>query len=127
MGDPPRTAEELLAPSPLGLEVLGAVRAALAGRTSCEERVGRSQVAFYRERGFAYLWRPGQYLRSPSAELVLSLALPEEVDSPRFKQVVRPSPRHWMHHLELRHVDDVDAEVRGWLVRAWESAVRTRP
>jgi hypothetical protein len=85
-------------------------------------RIGRSQVAFRRRRGFAYLWRPGRWLAKPGAEVVLSIALPSRVESPRWKQVAHPSPRTWMHHLELRSVDELDAEVERWLMEAAASA-----
>ena len=81
----------------------------------------RSQVALRRRRGFAYLWRPGQYVDS-HVPAVLSVALPREVESPRWKQVVHPSPRTWMHHLELWRPEEVDDEVRTWLAEAYRSA-----
>jgi hypothetical protein len=115
----PLTPEEFLAGSDLGLAALGRVRALLAeGFPDVTERTSRSQVAFRRRRGFAYLWRPGQYLRHPAAEVVLSLAFREELPSPRFKEVVHPAPTTWMHHLELHAVADLDDEVDGWLRRA---------
>ena len=40
-----------------------------------EVRVSRSQVAFRRRRGFAYVWRPGRYVRS-AVPAVLSVVLP---------------------------------------------------
>lgn len=118
-----RTAEEFLAGSELGLAVLQRLRVALAtSHPDVTERVGRSQVAFRRRRGFAVLWRPGQYLRHPAAEVVLSIGMPHRLESERFKEVVQPAPRTWMHHLELRSVDDVDAEVVAWLRRAADAA-----
>ncbi|QSR31082.1 hypothetical protein CFI00_11350 [Nocardioides sp. S5] len=84
-------------------------------------RVSRSQVAFRRRTGFAYLWRPGQYVAS-DVPAVLSIALPREVASPRWKEVVHPSARAWMHHLELRTPCEVDAEVRDWLGEAYDAA-----
>jgi hypothetical protein len=44
------------------------------------------------------------------------------VASPRWKEVVHPAPRTWMHHLELRLPDEVDGEVRAWLVEAYDAA-----
>jgi hypothetical protein len=85
-------------------------------------RVSKSQVAFRRRRGFAYVWMPGMYLAQPAAEVVLSIALDRELASSRFKEVVHPSPRVWMHHLEIRSLDDLDDEVLGWLRAAFESA-----
>ncbi|NLG45321.1 MAG: hypothetical protein GX543_02505 [Gordonia sp.] len=86
-----------------------------------EVRVSKSQVALRRRRGFAYLWLPGQYLSRPDAEVVLSIAAGHCIESPRWKQVVEPTPGQWMHHLEIRDISDVDEEVARWL---HEAAVR---
>ena len=83
-----------------------------------ETRTSKSQIAFRRRRGFAYLWLPGQYLRGPHADVVLSVALARHVPSPRFKEVVQPSPGRWMHHLELGGPEEIDAEVVEWLREA---------
>lgn len=116
------TAEDFLADSPLGGEALAWVRGTLAAEGEFGERVGRSQVAFRRRRGFAWLWLPGRYLAHPHAEVVLSLALGHRDPSPRFKEVVHPSPRHWTHHLELHDAADLDDEVAGWLREAYGRA-----
>ena len=116
------TPEEFLAPTTIGLATLARVRAVLAPYGDVEERTTRSQVAFRRRRGFAFLWRPGLYLRRPTAEVVLSIALDHELDSPRLKEVAHPSPRVWQHHLELHTPDDLDDEVAAWLVEACEAA-----
>lgn len=86
-----------------------------------ETRVSKSQISFRRRRGYAYLWRPGVYVKS-TVPLVLSLALPRNVDSPRFKQVVHPAPGIWMHHLELTESTQLDAEVRRWMLEAYDAA-----
>lgn len=70
----------------------------------------RSQVAFRCRRGFAYVWMPGRYLAHPSTEVVLSVALPRHVPSPRFKEVVHPTAQQWLHHLE------------GWLTESYDAA-----
>jgi hypothetical protein len=84
-------------------------------------RVTTSQIAFRRRRGFAYVWRPGQYVAS-EVPAVLSIALPREVSSDRFKSVAHPSPHVWMHHLELSDSSQIDDEVRSWLAEAYENA-----
>jgi hypothetical protein len=53
---------------------------------------------------------------------VLSLALPREVPSPRFKQIAHPSSSVWMHHLELPDANAIDADVASWLREAYDSA-----
>ena len=117
--------EDLFAGYPDALAVVDRVRSLLApdpGIAPVEIRTTRSQVAFRHRRGFAWLWLPGRWLRHPGAEVVLSIGLPRHDASARWKQVVEPRPGRWMHHLELRDVEDLDAEVAGWLAEAWAAA-----
>jgi hypothetical protein len=119
--DAPRTPESFFRGFPRGLELFEAVRAAVAEIGDAEVRVTKSQVAFRRAKGFAYVWRPGQYVSS-EVPAVLSIALPREVPSERFKSVAHPSAGVWMHHLELSAAAEVDDEVRGWLAEAYRNA-----
>jgi hypothetical protein len=108
--------------SRLGRAVFDRVVELLAATPDCSLRVTRSQVAFRRRRAFAWLWMPGRWLTRPDAEVVLSVSLGRADLSPRFKEVVHPSPAHWMHHLEIAQVTDVDDEVAGWLSEAADRA-----
>lgn len=98
------------------------VQQAIAKIGGADLKVTKSQIAFLRGRAFAWVWRPGQYLRGERPPLVLSLALDRRDPSPRWKEVVEPRPRRYMHHLELRSPGDVDAQVRRWLHEAAECA-----
>jgi len=115
------TPEDHFAGFPRALEVFRAVEHAVATLGDGSVRVTKSQVAFRRRKGFAYLWRPGQYIAS-DVPAVLSIALPHQITSDRFKEVAHPSSHVWMHHLELREVAEVDDEVRHWLAEAYASA-----
>ena len=86
-----------------------------------EVRVSKSQVSFRRRRGFAYLWRPGAYVKS-EVPVVLSLPLPYKAESARFKEIAHPSPGIWMHHLELLDSSGLDAQVAEWMRQAYDSA-----
>jgi len=121
------TVEEFFAGHPVARAVFDRVREVADGLGGYDLRVGRSQVAFRRARGFAYVWIPGRYLRHPDADVVLSIPLGRHDDSPRFKEVAHPSPKVWMHHLEVRDVAEIDDEVRGWLAEAATGAGRTGP
>lgn len=118
----PSTAEGHLAGSELGLATLARVREVLASHPGVVERTTRSQVAFGRRTVFAFLWRPGQYLRHPGAEVVLSIGLPHHVGSPRFKEVAHPTAARWIHHLEVHEVGDLDDDVAAWLREAADAA-----
>jgi hypothetical protein len=112
------TPDEFVAGSALAAAAYDRVSQILRGIGPFDARATKSQIAFRRRRGFAYLWLPGRYLAMPQAEVVLSIALGRHVESGRWKEVARPSPRHWLHHLELHSVDDIDGEVAAWLAEA---------
>lgn len=114
--------DEFFAGQPEARAVFDEVRTILDHLGPFEIRVTKSQVALRRRRGFAYVWIPGRYLRKPTAEVVVSIALPRHDGSPRFKQVVHPAARIWMHHLEVRGLHEIDEEVRRWLREAAEAA-----
>jgi len=117
----PSSPEALFHGHPLGYELYQAAAEVVNGFGDVEERATKSQVAFRARRGFAYVWRPGQYVKS-DVPAVLSIALPRRLDSPRVKSVVHVSDRVWMHHLELSAVEDIDDEVVGWLMQAYDAA-----
>ena len=117
-----RTPEEFFSGHPDALSAFRRVCAILDRLGPFDVRVTKSQVAFRRKRGFAYLWMPGQYLSKPTAEVVLSVALDRRDESPRFKEVAHAAPAQWMHHLELRGPGDLDDEVAAWLREAAERA-----
>jgi len=98
------------------------VRKAVEKIGSFDVRVTKSQIAFRRRTGFAYVWIPGRYLRKNEVPLVLTIGLRRRDASPRWKEVVEPAPGRFTHHLELRVDSEIDAEVRRWLKEAWESA-----
>ena len=116
------TPEEFFDGNPLGWSAYERVSSLLRALGDFEVRVSKSQVAFRRSRGFAYLWLPGRYLAHPQAPVVLSFALGREDRSARFKQVSHPSPKHWMHHVEIHDPDDLDDEVATWLREAYDRA-----
>lgn len=116
------TPESFFAGDPEGLAVYVAVKAAVDSIGPADVRTTKSQVAFRRRRGFAFVWRPDQYLRRPVPPAVLSIALRRELRSRRFKQTVQPSPSVFMHHLEISAPGEVDEEVVGWLREAYDAA-----
>ena len=88
-----------------------------------ELRVGKSQLSFRRRVAFAWAWVPDRYLRGGHAPLVLSVSLRRRDASPRWKEIVEPTPGRFMHHLELRAISEIDEQVRGWITEAWLAAV----
>jgi len=84
--------------------------------------VSKSQIAFKRQKTFAIIWIPARYLHSKSAPLVLTMSFPYRHNSPRWKEIVEISTRHFTHHLELYTNKDIDHEVCEWILQAWANA-----
>ncbi len=117
------TVAEFFQGRPAARRLFSVVNDAVMAAGPSTMQVTKSQIAFRRKRGFAWAWTPDRWLRAEdAAPLVLSIALPRRVRSRRWKEVVEPRPQHFMHHLELRNVVELDKEVRGWVREAWEGA-----
>ncbi len=116
------TQDEFFASQPLPQTLYGLICQAVNRFGSASTRVSKSQIAFRRRRAFAWVWLPGRYLRGHAAPLVLSVALPWRDPSPRWKQVLEPTPGRYMHHLELHDPAEIDLDVERWLRQAWASA-----
>ncbi len=120
--EPTLDPERLFAGHPAACAAYRVVHAMLEAVGPITVRTTKSQLAFRRRRGFAYLWLPVAWARAPGVEVVLSIALERHDDSPRWKQVAHPARHIWMHHLEVRALSDLDSEVDGWLRDAYAHA-----
>ena len=115
------TSDEFFANQPQSKQLFETVRREVESLGETSMRVTKSQVAFRRRRGFAWVWMPGMYLKRETPPLVLTLSLPRRDGSPRWKEIVEPYPGRCTHHLELRDQAEIDDEVRSWLKEAWET------
>ena len=83
-------------------------------------QVQKSQISFYRRHLFACV----SFLRlrkkkdCPENYIVLTFGLNRSLDSPRVEAVTEPYPRRLTHHMFLCCIEDIDAEVMGWLEEA---------
>lgn len=55
--------------------------------------------------------------------LDLNLALPQPLEHPRVRQVQRLSARSYFHRVRLESLQDLDAELAGWLREAYEGSL----
>ena len=117
------TLDEFFAGQELSRQLFDALRGVIEELGPVELRVTKSQIAFRRNQAFAWVWMPGKYLRGKTAPLVLTVSLPGQDASPRWKQIVEPAPGRFIHHLELFTVSQIDNEVRAWL-RAAETNIK---
>jgi hypothetical protein len=113
--------DRLFEPGSIGQAICDRVLAEVRAIGPAEVRVSKSAVTVRRRAAFAMIWPPGRYVRS-RVPAVLSIAAPLRIESDRFKEVVRPAQRVWMHHLELEQPGEVDAEVVSWLRTAYDAA-----
>ena len=113
------TLEEFFSGQDESRQLFEAVYRAVRAIGPVELRVSKSQVAFRRRKAFARVWMPSQYLQRKAAPLVLTFCFYERDMSPRWKEIVEPTPGRFTHHLELYSLAEVDNEVCNWLRKAW--------
>lgn len=115
------TEEDFFANSKQGMAIFQAIKQATASIGNTDIRISKSQIAFYHNHGFAYIWQPGMYVKTDKP-IVLSIALNEQIVSPRFKEVVQPAKKHWIHHIEIESPSEIDEEIVSWLKQAYREA-----
>jgi hypothetical protein len=116
------TPDEFFAGQEQSRQLFEAVHHMVEAIGAADLRVSKSQISFRRRKAFAWVWMPRTVLRGRGAPLVLTLSLGRRDPSPRWKEIVEPSPRRFTHHLELWTVEQIDGQVRDWLREAWLSA-----
>ena len=116
------TLDEYFAGQEESRQMFETLRRAVDATGPTELVVTKSQIAFRRRKKFAWVWMPAQYLHRKSAPLVLTFCFHSRDTSPRWKEIVEPTPGRFTHHLELYSVTDVDDQVCNWLRDAWMSA-----
>ena len=56
----------------------------------------------------------------PAHYLVLTLGLPDPLDSPRIAAKTEAQPGRWTHHIVLGSASELDAELLEWIRQAYE-------
>lgn len=56
----------------------------------------------------------------PAHYLVLTLGLPDPLDSPRIAAKTEAQPGRWTHHIVLAGASELDAELLEWIRQAYE-------
>lgn len=116
------TCDEFFAGQDESRQIFDVVLAAVEALGAVEIRVSKSQIGFRHRLAFGSVWMPEQYLHRKAAPLVLTLALRRRDPSPRWKEIVEPTPGRFTHHLELYSPKEMDAEARAWLQEAYAIA-----
>lgn len=116
------TLDEFFAGHGESREIFDTLLESVAAIGPVQVRVTKSQVSLRRSSAFAFARMPKVYPGDRGAPPVLTVGLRRRDDSPRWKQIVEPTPGRFTHHLELRSVDDIGDEVRRWVREAWEAA-----
>jgi len=60
----------------------------------------------------------------PAHYLVLTLGLPDPLDSPRIAAKTEAQPGRWTHHIVLAGASELDAELLEWIRQAYEFGSR---
>ena len=91
--------------------VFDTLHAAIDALGPTEVRATKSQVAFRKNKAFAWAWVPDRYLRGGHTPLVLTMSFDKRDDSRRWNEIVEPAPGRLTHHLGLYTESEIDGEV----------------
>ncbi len=83
-----------------------------------ELRPARTQITFRERYGWAFVSTRRMGRGCPEVFINLSFGLGREVKSPRIFAASEPYPGRWTHHTRIERVEDIDAELLGWLDEA---------
>lgn len=83
-------------------------------------KVQKTQISFYNRHLFACVSFTAVRKKRdrPGAYIVVSIGLPERLESPRVDAAVQPYPNRWTHHLLLSDPGEVDDELLSWVKQA---------
>ena len=90
-------------------------------------KVQKSQISFYGRRLFAAASLPLRRKKTWPAEcLMVTVGLPEKLDSPRVAVATEPYPGRWTHHILVTAEKEIDGELLAWLRQAYAFAESKR-
>ena len=122
-----RVFEQVLGAHPQARRLHGLVISFIRSLGEVEVVPRKTQVAFKRGRGFAWVWLPQMWIkRQPPSSIALSFALDHRIRDRRIKECVEPYPGRFMHHLVIKQGSDFDAKVKRWLRQAYRLAEGVR-
>ncbi len=86
-------------------------------------KVSKTQISFRSRHIFAMASLPTRRFKGfPGEYLLLSLGMPERLDSPRVAVQSEPYPGRWTCHVPVRAAEEIDPELMGWMERAYRFA-----
>ena len=88
-------------------------------------RVQKTQITFFNRHVFACVSFAGVKRKAllPDPYLVLTLGLPCPLESERVAIKTQAYPGRWTTHIVIGSKDDIDAELMGWIGRAYDFAL----
>lgn len=99
----------------------------LARYPDTEVRVQKTQISFYSRHMFACVSLPRRKAEGYGRDyLLLTLGLPEKLDSPRVMMASEPYPGRWTHHIPLLEPEDVDGKILSWIDDAYRFSAAKR-
>lgn len=79
--------------------------------------VSKTQIAFAVKRRFAFVSLRGR-------KMIVTFGLPVRLEAARIRQATEPYPNRWTHHVWVNGVEEIDAELLGWIEQAYLFASR---
>ncbi len=94
--------------------------------SNVNKHVQKTQITFFNRHVFACVSfaRVKRKADLPEGYIVLTLGLPEPLDSPRVAVKTEPYPGRWTHHFVVSREEELDEELLSWVRQAYDFADR---
>lgn len=84
-------------------------------------KVQKSQISFYGRHLFAAVSLPLRRRKEwPRQCILVTFGLSFRLDSPRIAVAVEPYPGRWTHHVVVSEPGEIDGELLGWILDAYD-------
>ena len=89
-----------------------------------KKRVQKTQITFSNRHVFACVSfaRVKKKAELPDPYIVITLGLPYPLESERVAVKTEPYPGRWTTHIVVGRIDEIDAELIGWIRQAYDFA-----
>lgn len=83
-------------------------------------KVSKTQISFSNKYGFAYVSSPDRRMRGRQGiYIIVTFGLNRHEPHPRIAGAVEPYPGRWTHHVVVQAMDEIDAQLMGWIKEAY--------
>ena len=98
-----------------------------AGFDDVKVKVSKTQIAFSNKYQFAFVSLPFRKIKgSHGSYIIFTFGLGRKEEHPLIFAATEPYPGRWTHHVMIRSVDEIGAQIKEWIGEAYHFSLTKR-